>query len=74
MLLTPPNKLLIAHLLPRFHGDKGLGPFAPLFIGHGRDTAFEDVGMGHDDGFQGYGGDIFAAWGVEGISIGKKHG
>ena len=62
MFFTPLYESLIGHLLALLDSDECLGPLAPLLVCNGRDTAFEDVRMSYDNGFEGYGGDVFATY------------
>lgn len=62
MLFTPLNESLICHLLALLDCDICFWSFTPLFIRHGCYTAFEDVRMCYDDGLEGNGGDVLAAY------------
>jgi len=61
MISTPLNERFIRHLLPWLDSYKCLWSFSPLFVCDGCNAAFEDVGVGYDDRFQGYRGDVLAA-------------
>lgn len=52
------------------HGYEGFGTLAPVGVGDGDDGGFEDGGVGRELRFEGYGGDVFAACGEMGGSVG----
>jgi len=75
MLLGPLDHLLAERLAigSVFSGHKGFRPLAPVRVCDGADADFEDGGVCAEHGFEGDGGDVFAACGVL-VSIREKGG
>lgn len=63
LMLGPLNHVFALQFPAGLHGDERFGPLAPVGIGDGDDGGFEDGGVGGEHGFEGYGGDVFAACG-----------
>jgi hypothetical protein len=63
ILLGPLNHLAAQRLAicSVFGSHKRFGPLAPVRIGDGADTNLEDGGVCREHGFEGDGGDVFAA-------------
>lgn len=63
LMLGPLNHIVALQFPAGLHGDERFGPLAPVRIGDCDDGGFEDGGVRGEHGFEGYGGDVFAACG-----------
>lgn len=68
-MLGPLNYIVACQFLAGLHGDERFGALAPVGIGDCDDGGFEDGGVGGEHGFEGYGGDVFAACGGGGVCL-----